>query len=538
LKGKDSIRNAALATVSYARAVRLLGDIDNAGSASAEAVRLATNLQQSGDTSEATTIALARAYEVQSAVLSNTADAKTVPTIERAAQILKPIAMAPGASVAARRAYAVVLTTLGFEQSHAPREYDKAYTALQRAKSISADLGGRDLKSLEAAVMYAEAGAWQLEVLQRLGRIDEARAVGIDAAAVAAKVLEVRPAYRNALHANQLIQGDLGGLAQDDLRPAEAIAYNLRSIDISRVQIKLDPNNTIAWNNLSIAYLTVGDVAWSQGRVRESVDYYRQALDAVGRASHAGAWFVLNALYPTGILALRQADSGMPEAAQKTRDAAVAAGATLHSTEPGGSQVPIFADCYLKFVEAGLALARDDPQSARRAGQDSARAVRDRVPNGGFQGFFKEQCTFNAVDEQGQAEYLLGDYAAAERTLRAALESRKEYPDSSNQDHRDVADTSTMLALTVARQGRLSEAAQIIEPVVKLHRMFAARNHGDGLQKVELAKALYVQAMCEPGKRRASLHEAAAQMDGVPAGVRSLHSVRLWQNWIGEAQKR
>ena len=538
LKGKDSILNAALAMVSYARAARLLGDIDDAGTASAEAVRLATNLQQGGDASEATKIALARAYEVQSAVLSNTADAKTLPTIKHAAQVLEPIAMAPGASVAVRRAYVGILTTLGFEQSHTPEEFDQAHSALQRAQSISADLGGRDLKNLEAAVMYAEAGAWQVEVLQKLGRIDEARAVGIDAAAVAAKVLEVRPSYRSALHANQLIQGDLGGLAQDDLRPAEAIAYNLRSIDISHVQIKLDPNNTVAWNNLSIAYLTLGDVAWSQGRVRESVDYYHQALDAVGRASHAGAWFVLNALYPTGILALRQADAGMPEAAQKTQEGAVAASANLHSTEPGSSQLPIFADCYVKFVQAGLALARDDPQSARRAAQDSARAVRDRVPSGGFQGFFKEQCTFNAVDEQGQAEYLMADYAAAERTLRAALDARKEYPDSSNSDHRDVAGTSTLLALAMARQGRLSDAAQIVDPVVKLHRTLAAHNHGDGLQTVELAKALYVQAMCESDKRVAALREAAALMDGLPAGLRPLHSVRLWRNWIGEAQKR
>jgi hypothetical protein len=228
----------------------------------------------------------------------------------------------------------------------------------------------------------------------------------------------------------------------------------------------------------------------------------------------------------------------MPEAAQKTQEGAVAASANLHSTEPGSSQLPIFADCYVKFVQAGLALARDDPQSARRAAQDSARAVRDRVPSGGFQGFFKEQCTFNAVDEQGQAEYLMGDYAAAERTLRAALDARKEYPDSSNSDHRDVAGTSTLLALAMARQGRLSDAAQIVDPVVKLHRTLAAHNHGDGLQTVELAKALYVQAMCESDKRVAALREAAALMDGLPAGLRPLHSVRLWRNWIGEAQKR
>jgi hypothetical protein len=42
----------------------------------------------------------------------------------------------------------------------------------------------------------------------------------------------------------------------------------------------------------------------------------------------------------------------------------------------------------------------------------------------------------------------------------------------------------------------------------------------------------------DAGKRGALLHEAAALLDRVPAGVRSLHSVRLWQNWIGEAQRR
>jgi hypothetical protein len=108
----------------------------------------------------------------------------------------------------------------------------------------------------------------------------------------------------------------------------------------------------------------------------------------------------------------------------------------------------------------------------------------------------------------------------------------------SNADHRDVAGTSTNLALAVARQGRLSDAAQIIGPVVKLHRTLAAGNRGDGLQTAELAKALYVQAMCEPAKRGAEMREAAALMDGLPAGVRQLHSVHRWQNWIDEAQKR
>jgi len=288
---------------------------------------------------------------------------------------------------------------------------------------------------------------------------------------------------------------------------------------------------------MSIAYLSLGDAAWVSGNVQQAADYYRQAIDAVGHASHAGAWFVLNALYPQGTLALRQADAGDADAAQKTLSGGISAVAKLRASEPAASQVPAFAECFVKFAQAGLALAHDDARMARQVARESASSVRDLTPNGPCQGFVKEQCTYNAVDEQGQAEYRLGEYAAAEQTLRAALDAHKGYPDVTTQDHRDVAATKTLLALSVARQGRAAEAEQLIDPVVTMHRALAARNHGDRLQSVELAAALYAKALCESDKRAALLREAASLLDSLPPEMKALHSARLWRDRIREATR-
>jgi hypothetical protein len=96
--------------------------------------------------------------------------------------------------------------------------------------------------------------------------------------------------------------------------------------------------------------------------------------------------------------------------------------------------------------------------------------------------------------------------------------------------------TQTRLALAIARQGRLSEAAQIIDPIIKVNRELAARNHGDHQLSFEYAASLYVQALSQPARRTATLQQAAALIDGTPAEMRDLRSVRLWRSRIREAQ--
>ena len=62
---------------------------------------------------------------------------------------------------------------------------------------------------------------------------------------------------------------------------------------------------------------------------------------------------------------------------------------------------------------------------------------------------------------------------------------------------------------------------------MKLHRDLASRNRGDQNQKVEMAAALYAQALSDPGRRAALLRESQALLASLPAQIKALNSVRV-----------
>ena len=74
--------------------------------------------------------------------------------------------------------------------------------------------------------------------------------------------------------------------------------------------------------------------------------------------------------------------------------------------------------------------------------------------------------------------------------------------------------------------------------MVKFQRELAARNHGDQWQPVELASALYAQALTDKNQRAKLLREAAAMLDNVSPTLRSLRDVRRWRERISEATAR
>jgi len=124
--------------------------------------------------------------------------------------------------------------------------------------------------------------------------------------------------------------------------------------------------------------------------------------------------------------------------------------------------------------------------------------------------------------------------AAAERE---ALARRKPWASSEVSDQRDVAEASTWLAMAVARQGRPAEAAQIIAPWVTYQRELAAKNHGNQWLPLELAAALYAEALGDAQRRPALLREAAALVDNLAPPLRPLHDVRQWRERIQQAQQ-
>jgi hypothetical protein len=155
-------------------------------------------------------------------------------------------------------------------------------------------------------------------------------------------------------------------------------------------------------------------------------------------------------------------------------------------------------------------------------------------PEKGFQTIQLNVTLYTLADIAGHAEYLLGEYAAAEASERLAVEARKAFLTDSVIDRRDIAIKSVWLAMSLARQGHLDEAAKVIDPVVKFGREMLSRNHGDQWVPVEVAGALYAQALTDKSRSSILLSEAARLLDSTAPAVRSTHEVRLWRERVGQ----
>ncbi len=535
LKGRDTTRNAALALVHHAKALRYLGDLKGAGANAAEAVALLGRLREEGDRSEATTVALALAYVVTAQILDNANDPAGPAAAQHAADLLQPLAQGPHASVAARRAYVEDLVRVGFEQANS-NQNEAAVRSEREAMGIAAGLGARE-GDLAMGAYYAEAGAWLVQALTTLGRNDEARRAGADASALAARVLEQRPGYRLALHAQEVIVTDLVSVEVNDLRPQAAVPMSLRGEQVALTLLKLDPKNVVSINNLGAAQGLEGDSFWQAGRLREAMSYYLKQLDDMGQASSGGAGFSVVRSYTMAGAAYRQAQLGDTAAAAQT----VAAGRpfleSLRRSEPPGSMAVVIVDAIGKISSAAVAYARDDLAGTLRIVTDAVSQLQAATPHGGTQEFEKFISLYFAYHIEGRTEYQLGDFAAAERSERAALGARNAAGGQAIADERDRGEISTWIAMAQARQGHLREAAETVAPVVKFQRELAAKNHGDEWLPQELAAALYAEALTDPARRAALLREAAGLINELAPELRATHDVRQWRERIKQAQQ-
>jgi hypothetical protein len=187
---------------------------------------------------------------------------------------------------------------------------------------------------------------------------------------------------------------------------------------------------------------------------------------------------------------------------------------------------------------AQIAFERDDLETAHRVASQVIGPLRDAKADGAHQQFQQASVIYAGSFVLTRVEFGRGDYAAAEKAVREAIEFRKIMSTGAVQDVRDLDELATWLTLALVRQGHVSEAAQTIAPVVTFQRGLAAKNHGDRWQPYELANALYAQALTDPKKAPALLREATALFDQLPASMRNLHDVRQWRARIEEARRK
>jgi hypothetical protein len=536
LKGPQTTRNAALAMVHYANAARLLGDLTAGGDRAVEAAHLLAQQRAAGDRSEATTIALARAYGVEGSILDN----RNVPggpeASRRAAELLRPLAERTNASVAARRAYVEILQRVGYEQV-ANFKNEDAIATEQKAMRLAAGLGARDLSDVYMSAYYVEACGWLVSALADSGRNAQARQTGEECGALGDKVLEQRPGYRLVLHGEQVMWGGLNTMSANELNPAEELRFAQRGEQVSTTLLALDPKNKVSANNLGVAHDNIGQAYWSAARLHEALGYWQKGGDDYAIASVGGDVFGLTLAYSTAFSAALQAMAGDSVAAEATLAKRQPFFRKYRQLTPAGSATVSIADACLEIPRAYIAYEHDDFATAARRAGDISGELQAISPHGDFQTNQRDLTWWISAHIAGRAWYQLKNFPAAEHAEREAVARRKSWAGTGVGDQRDVGEASTWLAMALARQGKVHEAAETIAPWVKFQRELSRRNHGDQWQPLELAAALYAEALSDPQRRPALLQEAAALVDHLAEPIRKLHDVRLWRERIQETLK-
>jgi len=533
LRGPETERTAAQALVQFARAQRRLGALDAAWEAASEAVAILEAQQGTGDVSEATTIVLARALDVQALILSGRQDAQATPVSQRAAEVIGALSKRPGASAAVRETEVEVLATLGFLQTGVSDP--KAVATLDKAVKQAIDLGARDVTDTYVSGLYTDAGAWLVVALLTQGKYDEARSVAEDASNVADGILTLNPGDRTALYALALMQQSLGDTSVSELRPQESIPSYLRAAAVQQTLVDFDPKNTVAQNNLASVQWATSQAYWALGQVDDALETQDSARATLRISGEAGTWSRMAQFRFLSHFAWRTADAGDYGKARDMIEELKSHLPALKKGEPAGSLAAPFADLLVLRAEAQLALARGDAAAARDIGADMDARIQALQPDNESDVQWKYASTFFANDVKSRAEIALKEFEAAEQSARAALAAKERWIFDPNVDTRLKAEVSTTIALALVGQGKLAEARVVITPVVKLHRELASRNRGDEVQKVEMAAALYAAALADPAYRAMLLRESRALLDGLPGSVKALASTRVWSVRIAEA---
>ncbi len=529
LRSPETLRYGALALIDHAETLRELGDYDTGIRNLSEAMRLLSQLRRDRHPSQATEIALGRADTARCLIVTVRDPPRGLAACHQAIAILRPLAGRPGASVPARQAYLEALTSLGWAEQNFDVDYQGAEQATGEAMRIAAALGAQDLKQLQISADYAFAGAWRVNALVNLNRNREALRVGKQVLAVTDGVLAQRPWYRLTLDAKEITESTLAQAAGDELDPQAGERFGRAELQTAQAILRLDPKNVDMRNNLGLAITDVCVPLWAHGQLREALGWCDRALDAWVRVSkRLSGGFVVQVRYVAARTARWQAVAGDLPGAQRTAATANRLSASWSPHEPpaAGGWFGISLD--EQAVAAEVAYERGDFAGASHVAQAAMqRLTGAKLDSAGTLARAHLLYAFSRV--YGRAEYQLGHFAAAAGAARRALDQAKivaPFASSVLASERARARISTSLAMALARQGKRSQAAQVIAPVLTFEEGLLRRNHGDVWVPYELARALYAQSLCDPVMRARLRARAARLLGQLPPELKALHDVR------------
>ncbi|HEY1089483.1 MAG TPA: hypothetical protein VGE47_00180, partial [Burkholderiaceae bacterium] len=536
LRSPDTERNQALALLRHGASLQSQNRIKDGTPFLMDGLAQLERLYDAGDHSEATSMGLAYALRTRARMaVADSSPTDGLPYAQRAVELLRERAGAPDASRQLRLVYGQLLQFLGYTQTRAGA-HKEAVVSARAAQAVALSLLEGDPKDERAQYLFVSVTPWLGESLTELGRVEEAKEAGRQGIARADALLRVRPGHRSALAARAVTNSYLAQIEGEQMRLAASMQLTRAAAADWIVITGNDPSNGSAWNNLSVAYFGLYLAQSEAGQMRESARSLAQARDAILKTpetvftlANVRFWFLIEAL----TLADMGDMAGTQQALQNMRQK----GQALLTRHNGPLRARVVA-CSESTAELSIRLLAGDTQASPQALQAALASMRTYELKNDNDWNRRIDCETFAGLALSEALLRQDRAAEAEKTAAAALAVFKPEYLSSFQRQRDAGDLRILLALGQARQGKLEAGLSALAPALKLHTELVAKSEESAYERFELARVLYVQALLEPAQRNALLTRSLALFNALPAEMRALRSVQLWQGWAQTAQRK
>lgn len=523
LRTPETERNRALAQARLAASLRYLGRIDDGQKAADEAIATLEPLRAKGDTSEAAAIGLAIALNTRARILGDQVRlSESRDMARRSVEVLQPLAIAPGASAPVRRAFGQANNFYGFVQQRFG-DNEGAVKTLQAAREAYRSVDDLQLGDLAAAAAYAEATSWLMDALQDMGRQQEARALGEEAYKVADQVLERRPGHMMAVRSHALIASNLGEAAVYEMRLAAALPYFERSVADWDALLRLDPGNTIAYNNLGASSVALGFTLEGLGRPAAAARTFRAAVER-GADVKLTPSLARNIFFPWAHAARLEADLGNSAASRQAFAQAVRFQRVFVEDPAANAGARAIGTAFKPNFEANFALMDRDYATVRERAREAWALLEKAEPQSDVGKRVRIESLSRAAWYEAMAALGLRDHGEAERAGRRAADLAKQVPPRTPIQAFERIDLHLPHVIALARLGRYAEARAALEPVKKHFADPKSIGDSPGASAL-LAWSQYAEALATPERAQALLAEAARRIDAVPPEMRRLKTV-------------
>jgi tetratricopeptide (TPR) repeat protein len=517
---------------------QLAGKDIKAGTASiAQARALFEELHSGGNASEPVTYGLALSLMAPFYAWGPSGGPGSGPNdLQQAADLLRPLVNAPGASRQVKITYADILNYL----SHSKDNKEEGIAVCEEARKILVGLGALDLTDLNATSAYADTTDSQARHTMTLGRFDDAERLEREVYDLAEKALAKRPGDLRSMN-NRFFAADLlGRLASARHDYAEAARYASRAAQAGEDATRFNPTDLTTWGFWIQGRGSIASALLEQGKIQQAIDVL-QGTVALASDPRRPSTLVPQLEDTWFTMAVLQAEMGQWAAADRSLDSSVKAFEEFAKLMPAGDPRRAVGQARLPLRRARIKLLEGDAAAAYEyAGQAVRQIEQVSVPADSPATQFRSGVLQSALGMVSEAALRLGRYSDAETAARRRLA----FPPSPLSDDplEDMSRRRVLLALAIAKQGRSAEAQTVLAPAREYYRHEKLANATGMLFRRDYAEALYVSALAQgsdPAGRAArqqALAQATEVLAGASAEARQAVEIRELADWIAEAR--